>query len=168
MKIHEILNRFNLEKVNLNAGFLTMEISFDEADKDAAWDLYVEMLTRVVTQPLPLHVGEEKAALASVHSLFPTIREILRRRGRNSLQFSKIAIPILNQIVRPFTTKWHRISITTEFDDQTVRDEFRRELNTLQVDLRNYNRLLAMVADVEDMTDLESCDSMNTASCERK
>ena len=33
--------------------------------------------------------------------------------------------------------------------------EFRRELIALQEDLRNYNRMLANIAGVEDLTDLE-------------
>ena len=33
--------------------------------------------------------------------------------------------------------------------------EFRDALANLQVDLRNYNRLLAKIAGVEDLTDLE-------------
>lgn len=37
-----------------------------------------------------------------------------------------------------------------------AREEFRTELRTLQVDLRNYTHLLADLADVEDITDLAS------------
>lgn len=56
--------------------------------------------------------------IAEVHngsSLFGTTREILRRRGRNTIQFSKVAIPVLNQVVRPFTAKWHRESLSEAF-----------------------------------------------------
>ena len=35
------------------------------------------------------------------------------------------------------------------------RKEFREELTALQEDLRNYNRLLADLAGVEDLTNLE-------------
>ena len=41
------------------------------------------------------------------------------------------------------------------FDDADKRSEFRDELGVLQEDLRNYNRLLADIAGVEDLTDLE-------------
>ena len=37
-----------------------------------------------------------------------------------------------------------------------VAAEFRQELIALQEDLRNYNRLLANIAGVEDLTDLET------------
>ena len=114
------------------------------------------MLTRIVTQPLPLESGDEKTALDSVYSLFPTTRDILRRYGRKTIHFSKIAIPILNQVVRPFTAKWHRKYLSGSFKKPRGRKEFRDELATLRQSLRNYNRMLAEIADIEDLTDLES------------
>ena len=99
--------------------------------------------------------GDDKTALDSVYSLFATTREILRRRGRGTIEFSKIAIPVLNQVVRPFTAKWHRESLAGAFDAPQKRAEFRNELAALQADLRNYNRMLADIAEVEDLTDLE-------------
>ena len=113
------------------------------------------MLLRVVTQPLPSEGGDESTALNSIYALFPVTREILRRRGRSAISFSKVAIPVLNQVVRPFTTKWHRQSLMGALSDTEKSNEFRRELETLQRDLRNYNRLLAKIAGVEDLTNLE-------------
>ena len=147
---------FHLEKVSLNTHIIGVEMSFEDTDKDAAWELYIEMLTRTVTQPLSAEAGGEEAALNSVYSLFPTTREILRRQGRNSIRFSRIAIPVLNQVVRPFTAKRHRESLVGAFDDADKRAEFRQELAALQEELRNYNRMLAEIAGVEDLTDLES------------
>lgn len=155
MKLRDRLRKFQLDKIKLGPKWANAEISFISADEDAAWDLYVEMLTRITTQPLPSDVGDEKTALDSVFSLFPTTREILRRRGRSAIQFSKIAVPMLNQIVRPFTAKWHRESMEGAFENPAKRAEFREELTALQKDLRNYARLLAEIANVEDLTDLE-------------
>ncbi len=132
-----------------------MELSFQPADKDAAWELYIEMLTKVVTQPLPSEAGDEKVALDSVFSLFPTTRAILRQHGRKTIEFSKVAIPVLNQVVRPFTAKWHKESLAGAFKDTAKQEEFREELAILQKDLRHYNRMLAEIAEVEDLTDLE-------------
>lgn len=156
MNLGTWFRNFRLERVQLNAHIVELEMSFESTDKDAAWELYIEMLTRIVTQPLPTEVGDEETALASAYSLFPTTREILRRHGRNSIKFSMIAIPVLNQVVRPFTAKWHRVSLTDDFDDVDKRMEFRREFVVLQEELRNYNRMLAGIAGVEDLTDLES------------
>lgn len=155
MNLPDLLSQFNLTNVRLNLAGIGVEIEFNRDDQDAAWELYVEMLTRIVTQPLPADVGDEQTALDSVYSLFATTREILHRRGRNAIQFSKVAIPVLNQVVRPFTAKWHRESLAGAFDDPASCAEFRQELMALQEDLRNYNSLLANIAGVEDLTNLE-------------
>ena len=155
MRLRDLHKQFHLEKIKLSTSGIEAEISFETADQDAAWELYVEMLTRTVTQSLPTAAGDEETALDSVYSLFPTTREILRRRGRGTINFSKVAIPVLNQVVRPFTAKWHREASSGAFDDEAKQAEFRAELADLQEDLRNYNRMLANIADVEDLTDLE-------------
>ena len=135
---------------------MAAEVRITNVARKAAWELYVEMLTRIVTQPLPSEDGDDQTALDSVYSLFPTTREILRRYGPQAVEFSKIAVPVLNQQVRPFTAKWHRLSRQGAFDDEARRREFRAELRDLQAKLRGYNRMLADVASVEDMTDLEN------------
>ena len=155
MQLGDLFRNFHLEKVRLNLKAVQLDVAFREDDKDAAWELYVEMLTRIVTQPLPAKSGDEQTALDSVYSLFQTTREILRRRGRTTISFSKVAIPVLNQVVRPFTAKWHRESIAGAFHQEAKREEFRRELESLRQDLRNYNRILAEIAGVEDLTGLE-------------
>ena len=155
MNLRSQFERFGLTKVHLGPTWANVEIDFQDDDRGAAWELYVEMLTRIVTQPLPVSAGDEQTALDSVYSLFPTTREILRRRGRGVLQFSTVAIPVLNQVVRPFTAKWHRESLAGAFQDTEKRKEFRAQLEHLQADLRKYNRMLAEIADVEDLTDLE-------------
>ena len=155
MKLKDYLTKFKLTKMRLNLLFVNSEISFQEADKDAAWELYIEMLTRIVTQPLPSEAGDEKTALDSVYALFAITREILRRHGRGTIEFSKFAIPVLNQVVRPFTAKWHKESLAGAFKQQDKRKEFREELEILQSELRNYNSMLAEIASVEDLTDLE-------------
>ena len=42
--------------------------------------------------------------------------------------------------------------------------EFRNELAELQVSLHNYDRLLARIAGVEDLTDLEPIEEINNAA----
>ena len=155
MNLGKLFKDFPLEKVRLNLKAIQFGVSFQEADKDAAWDLYVEMLTRIVTQPLPLESGDEQAALESVYSLAPATRDILRHHGRASIQFSKVAVPVLNQIIRPFTTKWHRESSAGSFKHESKRMQFCEELLSLQMEQRNYNRMLAEIAGVEDLTGLE-------------
>ena len=123
-------------------------------NRKAAWDLYVEMETRITTQPLDPEHGDEKTALDSVYSLFQTTREILLAQGPDCVVFAKIAIEILNQKVRPFTAKWHRKSLAGDFDDPAACAEFRTELESLQEVLRAYTQTLVVLAGIEDITNL--------------
>jgi hypothetical protein len=154
MKLRKWFENWDLTKLQIKAGFLEMEWEPQEKDREAAWELYVEMLTRIITQPLPEKHGDEKTALDSVYALFGITREILRRKGRECAQFTKIAVIVLNQIVRPFTAKWHGLSLAGAFDNAEKQAEFRKDLSALQKDLRNYSRLLAEIAQVEDLTDI--------------
>lgn len=126
----------------------------NKSDENAAWAMYVEMLTRVITQPLPLGRGDEKAALESVHSLFQSTRDVLKEYGKDCDEFPKIAIVILNQKVRPFTAKWHRKKLRGTFKKKSGRAKFRKELKSLQEVLDEYARVLAAIAKVEDLTNL--------------
>jgi mRNA-degrading endonuclease YafQ of YafQ-DinJ toxin-antitoxin module len=126
-----------------------------DADKNAAWDLYVELLTRITTQPLPKEHGDEQTALNSVFALFTLTRDVLKKHGRNAEEFSKIAIVVLNQVIRPFTAKWHKHSLAGAFDDEKQCNEFRTDLKKLQLILGIYTQMLSDMAGVEDLTKLE-------------
>ncbi|SFG66618.1 hypothetical protein, partial [Neptunomonas qingdaonensis] len=119
--------------------------------------LYVELLTRVTTQRLEVRDGDEYAALDSVHQMFPLTRDILKENGRHCLEFTKIAAVVLNQIIRPFTSKWHPVAKRNDFDNDSLCClEFREELHSLQDKLTIYTRMLSDMAGVEDLTELES------------
>ncbi len=161
MKLGEWLDQWSLKGLKINVGFLDADFSPNDQDADAAWELYVELLTRITTQALPAEDGDEAAALASVHQLFEITRAILRAPGRRHAgSFAKLAIVVLNQKVRPFTARWHKKQLAGDLaKDAPFRDataaQFRTELQDLQSDLRRYARLLAEVARVEDLTTLE-------------
>lgn len=155
MKVQDLLRKYQLTKVKLDLGVANLEFTSGnnvDVDKAAAWDLYVELVTRVTTQPLPDGVGDEQMALDSVHSLFPTTRKILRDRGPGCINFSKVAVPVLNQVIRPFTAKWHKASLAGAFACKDRCVEFRGDLSELQDDLLRYSGLLAELAGVEDVS----------------
>lgn len=83
----------------------------DPTTRKAAWELYVELVTRVAIEPLQLNHGLLRESLSSLYSLFPTTRQILRQAGpgvgasRHSV--GGIAIAVLNKGLRPFLAKWH-------------------------------------------------------------
>lgn len=155
MNFSNLLEKWGMASLKITPLSLQMEWTPKAADKNAAWALYIELLTRITTQPLPIEHGDEKTTLDSVYSLFATTREVIREHGPECINFTKIAIVVLNQVIRPFTAKWHRKSLTGDFEDETERAVFRDELAALQEELRKYSRMLADIAEVEDLTDLE-------------
>jgi hypothetical protein len=159
MKWSEWLEKWNMSSLKVTVPFLEMEWKPQDEDKAAAWELYIELLTRIATQPLDDQHGDEKAALDSVFSLFAITRQVLKNNTRNCAEFTKIAIVVLNQVIRPFTAKWHRLSLQGAFSDQGKCKEFRQELLSLQTILRRYTKMLADMAGVEDLTALESDDA---------
>lgn len=156
MKWKKWLDNWDMTSLKLTAGFLEMEWKPQDEDKAAAWALYIELLTRITTQPLPEEHGDEKTALASVYALFGLTREIIKSNGRHCIEFTKIAVVVLNQVIRPFTAKWHKRSLAGAFDHPAECLAFREELAALQLKLRNFTKMLADMAGVEDLTTLES------------
>lgn len=155
MNLIELFDKFEIERISLNLKFLNIELVVNNYDKEAAWLMYVELITRVTTQPLNDNNGIEASALNSIYNIFELTRNVLKEKGRKAKTFTKIAIIILNQKLRPFTSKWHK-----EFQDkESFNDdkcmEFRNELKVLQNDLINYCRLLADIAEVEDLTNIK-------------
>ena len=155
MDLRRWLADTGLTTLKINAKFLEAEFKIQDLDKEAAWELYIELLTRITTQPLPADSGDNKAALHSVYHLFGMTREVLKRSGPGCFEFTKVAVVVLNQLIRPFTAKWHELSLDGSIDDSEKSQEFRTELAELQDELRTYTKAPAQMAGVEDLTALE-------------
>jgi hypothetical protein len=71
----------------------------DETEQRAAWDMYVELVTRISVVELRPGEGLLHEALSSLYSLFETTRKILREygpsiarpKGGNELSFGYLA-----------------------------------------------------------------------------
>jgi hypothetical protein len=155
MKWSHWLEEWGMTSLKISVPFLEMEWAPRDEDRAAAWEMYIELLTRVTTQNLAPNDGDEATALESIYSLFGITREVLRRNGRHCTEFAKIAIVVLNQKVRPFTASWHRRSLDGAFATASGRLEFRDELSELQKTLRAYTQMLASIAAVDDLTHLQ-------------
>lgn len=87
----------------------------DEAQRSAAWELYVELVTRVSVVELKNNEGLLREALSSVYSLFQTTRGILKTYGpgiarpikKGRVSFGYLAVAVLNLVVRPVLAEWH-------------------------------------------------------------
>lgn len=136
----------------------------DESQRKAAWELYVELATRVAVQPLDLDEGSVREALNSLFSLFATTRDVLRRAGPGvgaaRTTVGGIAIIVLNNGLRPFLSKWHPMlqahevlrppSISPKEWERSWKHEaaLRGELEALRARLSEYAASLATMAGV--------------------
>ena len=101
MKWSKWLENWDMTSLRITLPFLEMDWSPQDADRDAAWELYIELLTRIATQRLDPDHGDEETALHSIFSLFGLTRDVIKRNGRDCIEFTKIAVVVLNQIIRP-------------------------------------------------------------------
>ncbi len=152
--LKDLLEHWGLKSLKINVKFLEATFEPSPEDQEAAWEMYIELITRVSTQHLLPDHGYEITALESIHSLFEITRNILKNKGRKSEKFTQIAVIILNQIIRPFTSEWHQKASKEGFNKKNAK-LFRRSLESLQIELRNYTRLLSDLAGVEDLTEFE-------------
>ena len=155
MKLKDFLAKWNMNSLKIKPAYLEMDFKFVDADKKAAWDLYIELLTRITTPMLPEEYGDEEGVLESIHSLFKTTRDVLKANGPACVQLTKIAVVVLNQKIRPFTSKWHKHALKGCFRYSTQDRDFRTELAELQIELKNYIKMLADIAGVEDLTEMD-------------
>ena len=80
--------------------------------RQVAWQFYIEVVTRVSTQPLGDGDGSIRETLTSLHGLFATTRDILRASrpsipASSGLTVEHLAVTMLNLHLRPFLAKWH-------------------------------------------------------------
>ena len=159
--------------VNLNVPLIggiagTWEPNEDE--KKAAWEMYVELVTRISVVNLEQDEGLLREALSSLYTLFDTTRKILRKYGpsiaqpkRDDLSFGYISVNILNTVIRPVLAKWHPILLDyenkrpeslspLEHERTWERNrELRQELEEVRLKLIEYTDLLSEVAGVPSL-----------------
>lgn len=87
----------------------------DRNQQQAAWELYVELVTRIAVEPLGPQDSLLREALTSLYSLFSETRGVLRkygpavavRIGNADISFAEIAVSVLNRVLRPLLAEWH-------------------------------------------------------------
>lgn len=143
----------------------------DALEEKAAWELYVELVTRISIIELNRGDGLMREVLSSLYSLFPTSRSILRQygpavarpRSGKSISLGYITINILNSVLRPLLSKWHPLLLDYEATKSTSispieherkwqnYDKLRQELRDAQRVLLEYADVLAEVAQVPSL-----------------
>lgn len=96
---------------------------FTQADRNAAWELFIELDTRVSTRAL--EGGLLPAALKSLASLFSSHRDISRRNGPNCKQYYQLVSGFFETELRHFTSKWHRDAALNDTEESCLRKELK-------------------------------------------
>lgn len=94
----------------------------DESERQAAWELYVELVTRVAVVKLRPEEGLLREALSSLYSVFDSTRQILRKYGPavaqpkegGDLSFGHLSVTVLNTVLRPVLAEWHPLLLEYE------------------------------------------------------
>jgi hypothetical protein len=145
-----------------------------DSEKEAAWEMYIELITRVGVVELAPGEGLLREALSSLYSMFETTREILRRYGPavaqpepgSTVSFGHLAVAVLNNALRPVLSSWHpaledhenarpddvsRLEWEKQWDRH---DELRSALGEVGKTLRAYAGLLGEVCDAKNLLTL--------------
>ncbi len=109
------MSKIKLKKVTVKLPWVEGEWEADEEQQLAAWEMYVELVTRIAVQPLGAEDGLLREALNSLYSLFGETRRILKAHGpavaipahKGALTFGALAIDVLNRSLRPLLARWH-------------------------------------------------------------
>lgn len=158
-------------EVGFNAGVISVKGTWEpnRLEKSAAWDMYVELITRVSVEELRNGEGILREALDSLYSIFDSTRTILKKYGtvvakprkkKTEYSFGYLAVIILNQVLRPYLTKWHPLlkdyesrkpgsmSIKEHEDKWELNSQMRAELGEVRRVLVKFSYYLAEIADV--------------------
>ncbi len=137
----------------------------DTVQQHAAWQIYVELVTRISVQELAEDEGLSREALSSLYSLFGTTRDVLKaagpRAGLTRPSVGWLAIEVLNLGLRPFLSKWH--PMLKDWEDTRPKEtgareheanwshqtEFRQELNKLRSQLSTYAETLREITEAK-------------------
>jgi hypothetical protein len=144
-------------KINLPFGLGDVTFKPNDVEKKAAWELYVELVTRIATQEMAATEALDREALTSLYRLFTSTRQVLRAAGPTAGlrqgTLGGVAIDVLNKGLRPFLTKWHPAlksweATGTAEDNWPPREQFRSELAAVGRNLSRYAEVLAAIAGV--------------------
>lgn len=163
--------RFRELKLHVQLPFIGMEGTWEpnEVQMKAAWELYIELATRISIVELKEGEGLLREVLHSLYSIFSITREILKKYGpevaisneKSQINLGQIAIHILNRVLRPVLAKWHPVLLDYENKRPTDKsivehervwpcnEKLRIELNKVRKQLLAYADVLAEAAGIE-------------------
>src|SRR6516165_1802588 len=113
-------------------------------DQIAAHEFLSELRTRISTQPLPYQYGVEATALESLWQVFVQARAAMKNNP-GCRHFACLVTTMLNTKLRPVTAKWDRAHAEGRLNSRDGANEFRADLEKVQIELRKF------AVDLQDM-----------------
>lgn len=164
-------NTFDSIELDINLGIFRIKGKWkpDKSERNAAWELYIELVTRISIVELKKGEGILQEALSSLYSLFKTTRQVLRKYGPSvakphqdaDYSLARLAVNMLNFELRPILSKWHpllldyekqrdrSISIKAHEDKWELNAELRKVLDDSRSALIEYSKYLALASGIE-------------------
>jgi hypothetical protein len=142
-----------------------------ECERNAAWDMYVELVTRIPIAQVKPGESSLQVCLNSLYKLFGATREILRKygpfvarpRSEGQISFGYLSVKVLDIILRPFLVKWYPLLIdyeSTRKSSVSAREherkwaryeELKKGLDDVRAALLQYAQLLARASEVPSL-----------------
>jgi hypothetical protein len=142
-----------------------------ESERSAAWDMYVEIVTRIPVAFVVPGEGSLHVSLASTYKIFGATRDILRKygpavarpRAEGQISFGCLSVKVLDLILRPFLLRWYprlteyestRQATESTYDHERKWDcyqELSQELIQIRDSLLQYASLLAQASEVPSL-----------------
>jgi hypothetical protein len=154
--IRHKIDDWRLEEVEIQG----LKFTSAGTQRRVAWRLFVEMATRISTQPMHDEDGDNGVALKSLYDLFQftrkTISEMEPTPNATGDTVETFALDMLNSDLRDFLSKWHPawddFAKGAKVVSQTWPDhmQFREELRRLQGKIKGRARGLAQIAGVQN------------------
>lgn len=138
----------------------SLEVESNPDSEKIAWELYIEIITRLPPKGVPLNPSED---LTFLFDIINVTRQILRQSGPSISRWPNplgtIAIDVINKGIRPFLGKWHPIlnglhhdivkNSKKEVQQDKILLEFNQDFDKLQSELIIYIEALAKLAGVD-------------------
>lgn len=142
-----------------------------ECERNAAWDMYVELVTRIPIAQVKPGESSLQVCLNSLYKLFGATREILRKygpfvarpRSEGQISFGYLSVKILDIVLRPFLVKWYPMLVdyestrkssvsAREHERKWVKYEaLKKGLDDVRAALLQYAQLLARASEVPSL-----------------
>lgn len=153
-----------LEKVSISAGPIKADFKPTNEERDAAWQVLIDLGTSIATQPFLDKTGHIRDVLSSLHRSFKatqaTLRDLRPSTFDGDMHFASVCMALLTKSLGPFLAKWHeplaayeanRPKNVSELQHEHAwpeRTQFLQQLDDLQATMRAFTTLLSQLAGI--------------------